>query len=204
MCAKKRVQNIFHHISITFLWQWDDSKREENELFWKIGTSICIWFFFLTLHFHHIFMTFFQNSFPYHCDENVMEQSSSNYLQKLSHHIFITYLWQWDDAERSYFHWYTLFKINLLALETSSKSDKKSDENVITHFWIFSTWWLFHLIFITMVWKWVLKNILECMILSNCYKNVMDMWCQEKNKMLIEISIFQNNLIFFYWTPTHK
>ena len=41
-------------ISITFLWQWDDSKREENELFWKIGTSICTLFF----SWHHISITF--------------------------------------------------------------------------------------------------------------------------------------------------
>ena len=71
----------------------------------------------------------------------------------------------------------------------------------MVHFWIFSTWWLFHHIFITIVWKWVLKNIVECIIPSNCYKNVMDMWCQEKNKMQIEISIFQNNLFFSIEPP---
>ena len=56
-----------------------------------------------------------------------------------------------------------------------------------------STWHLFHHIFITMVWKWVLKNIAECMIPSNCHKNVMEMWCQEKIDMQIEVPIFENN-----------
>ena len=62
--------------------------------------------FFLTSHFHHIFMmiwwnhTFhniFQNSFPYHCDENVMEQSSSAKNPKMGHHVFITFLSLFDD-----------------------------------------------------------------------------------------------------------
>ena len=71
----------------------------------------------------------------------------------------------------------------------------------MANFWIFNAWWLFHHIFITMVWKWVLKNIVECVIPSNSHKNVMDMWCQEKNKMQIEISIFQNNSFFSIEPP---
>ena len=193
MCAKKRVQNIFHHISITILWQWDDSEREENELFWKIGTSICTLFFFLTSHFHHIFMTIwwnhtfrniFQNSFPYHCDENVMEQSSSTYLQKLSHHIFITFSSHiYDNEMMLKDHNFTdklCSKLISLHLKYHQKVTKKVMKTWWPLFWIFSTWWLFHHIFIKMVWKWVLKNIAESMIPSNCHKNVMEMWCQEK------------------------
>ena len=101
MCAKKRVQKYlsshFHHNFMTM--RWFRKRRKwiilEN---WNFNLDII---FFLTSHFHHIFMTIwwnhpfrniFQNSFSYHCDENVMEKSSSTYLQKLSHHIFITFL----------------------------------------------------------------------------------------------------------------
>ena len=40
---------------------------------------------------------YFQNSFPYHCDENVMEQSSSAKNPKMGPHIFITFLLLFDD-----------------------------------------------------------------------------------------------------------
>ena len=59
--------------------------------------------------------------------------------------------------------------------------------NVMDRVLIFSSWWLFHHISITMV--------------SNCHKNVMEMWCQEKNNMQIEISIFQNNPFYSSQPP---
>ena len=79
----------------------------------------------------------------------------------------------------------------------------KCDEDVMAQFLKISTGRLFHHIFITMVWTWVLKNIAECMIPSNCHKNVMEMWCQEKKicklkfqfSKIIHFLLFQNHLI---------
>ena len=133
MCAKKRVQNIFHHISITFLWQWNDSEREEKTNYFGKFELQFAYYFFLDITFPSQFYDNLMESYipqyfsklisiplGWKCDGTVVKYLSWKIEPSHFHHIFMTMRWCWKSIISQ------IYSVqNLLALEISSKSDKK-------------------------------------------------------------------------------